>query len=646
MQFKTAGRLLFLSIYFIAPIFAYLLGSMILSGERRIRKSEKLERVVIYNMPESDSTDQQIHFVVFFFLFEFVSGFIGNKTEKIISDGFITRVTHYTICNGGSRTFYVALLFIHDLLENSIKFLFLFYFTKLLIEDTITFSGNDVPAVIIYSVYDMARSILVSLIPTHMAQSFKHYRIAKFLLKRVVFFVYGLIAIKSVTLSMPKSSLSNYMTITAIGLNLYFQWMPKGGKEEGNKTWKAIGGKVEGDKTWIAWLLLWFIIYATILGFIVWWNWRIKQCLVRLTLEDKSVDYTTEDMVTANTEEIEIEEVLAADAEDASLVKVKKLKKVFDIGTVGCEGISFTVGEGEAFVLLGPAGCGKTSLLETMAGILQRTSGDVYYDNQPMNEYDNRHVSFALQKNALWEFMTFREHIRLFGLWKGLSELHIEQILLEIQTKLTICKYMDVKVKNLPAGAQKQLSLILSLFGAPKILILDEPTSGMDETSRRYFISLLEAYKKSSGAAIILTTSSFSEAQQIAQKVGIMINGRLKRVNNISDIVKPGFLIRLTAHSISQSEWSDLTEKILNHLTDITKVCVLWDNKTDHLSLHASPSEQLPTLHSVYSLIPEATISDKRIDLMVSRATLEFTYASYATAQVVRPTVPQTSIQG
>ena len=109
----------------------------------------------------------------------------------------------------------------------------------------------------------------------------------------------------------------------------------------------------------------------------------------------------------------------------------------------------------------------------------------VLYEGEKIEDCRMRSVSFCLQRNYLWEFLTFEEHLIIIGEWRGLDRKTINSLIEEIDKGLDIGKNLKITAKNLSGGNQRKLNTVLALLSAPKIYILDEPTAGVDPISRR-----------------------------------------------------------------------------------------------------------------------------------------------------------------
>ena len=124
-----------------------------------------------------------------------------------------------------------------------------------------------------------------------------------------------------------------------------------------------------------------------------------------------------------------------------------------------------------------------------------------------------KNLCFCLQKNYLWEYLTFEEHVKIIGSWRGIDDKAISELLSDVDKGLDIGKNLRIKAVHLSGGNQRKLNTVLALLSAPKIYILDEPTAGMDPKSRRYFWNVLKTYKERSNCSVILTTHTANEAE-------------------------------------------------------------------------------------------------------------------------------------
>ena len=166
-------------------------------------------------------------------------------------------------------------------------------------------------------------------------------------------------------------------------------------------------------------------------------------------------------------------------------ISVIDVDKTYGNGFTAAKDVTFGVEQNKIFTLLGPNGAGKSSLLDVLCGISERSHGEVIYEGKSIEKYRMASACFCLQKNYLWEYLTFEEHVRLVASWRGIDKQTTSALLKDIDKGLDIGKNMRIKALHLSGGNQRKLNTILALLSAPRIYILDEPTAGMDPKSRR-----------------------------------------------------------------------------------------------------------------------------------------------------------------
>jgi ABC-2 type transport system ATP-binding protein len=185
------------------------------------------------------------------------------------------------------------------------------------------------------------------------------------------------------------------------------------------------------------------------------------------------------------------------------------------------KGISFSVDEGICFGLLGPNGAGKTTTIEMMEGISKPTSGEIRYFGKPATVSDYQNVGIQFQNTALPDYLSVKETLMLFG-----SFYKETKPLPELMTLCSLDDFADQDARKLSGGQRQRLLLALALVNNPKILFLDEPTTGLDPQARRNFWTLIDLIKKQ-GTTIILTTHYMDEAQTLCDDIVVMDAGEI-----------------------------------------------------------------------------------------------------------------------
>ncbi len=185
------------------------------------------------------------------------------------------------------------------------------------------------------------------------------------------------------------------------------------------------------------------------------------------------------------------------------------------------DGLSLTVPEGICFGLLGPNGAGKTTTIEIMEGILGATSGEVSYRGEPIGRRFKEEAGILFQKTALQDFLTVRQSLTMF---RGLYErgMDVDELI-----KLCALEKLEKRdARKLSGGQQQRLLLAIALVNDPKLIFLDEPTTGLDPQARRNFWELVQSIKARK-KTIILTTHYMEEAELLCDEIAIMDRGRV-----------------------------------------------------------------------------------------------------------------------
>ncbi|KAG1702498.1 hypothetical protein DVH05_009448 [Phytophthora capsici] len=211
---------------------------------------------------------------------------------------------------------------------------------------------------------------------------------------------------------------------------------------------------------------------------------------------------------------------------------VQSLSKTYPNGKVALKNVSFGVRKGEIFGLLGPNGAGKSTTLSILSGILSPTSGDAYVGgsisvaNNP--QAVRQSLSVCFQQNILYDDLTVWEHLSLVCALKATMGVKTvsEQTWYSKLQQFGLDEKRDALAKTLSGGQKRKLSLVLSLLDQSRVLLLDEPTAGMDMKAR---LDTWDALKRAvTHRAVILTTHSMQEAQALCENIGIVAEGKLK----------------------------------------------------------------------------------------------------------------------
>lgn len=233
------------------------------------------------------------------------------------------------------------------------------------------------------------------------------------------------------------------------------------------------------------------------------------------------------------------------------VVNVKDLKKEFKISkrqrkiqqcrtNIALNGLSFEVNKGEIYALLGTNGAGKTTTLRILSTLLKPDDGKCYIDGVNVSEEPDKirsKIGFLTSELKLDGFFTPNYLYDFFSDLYGVkSELRIVRKK-ELFNTLGIDKFVEVKVSNLSTGMKQRVAIAISLVHDPDIIIYDEPTNGLDIVSSKMVIDYLKELK-TNGKTIIISTHIFEVVEKVADRVGIVINGKLEYEDSISRIKK------------------------------------------------------------------------------------------------------------
>jgi ABC-2 type transport system ATP-binding protein len=223
------------------------------------------------------------------------------------------------------------------------------------------------------------------------------------------------------------------------------------------------------------------------------------------------------------------------------IIEVKELvKKYGDFEAV--KGISFEVNEGEIFGLLGPNGAGKSTTLEIIETLRAKTSGKVLVDGMDLDAQPNeikKIIGVQLQTSGYYPGLNLVELIRLFS---GLYNRDVNPM--ELLNKVNLKEKAKAKFKELSGGQKQRFSVATTLINQPKIIFLDEPTTGLDPQARHNLWALVRDIREK-GTTVIITTHYMDEAEVLCDRVAVIDSGKIIAIDSpdklIDDLIASGF---------------------------------------------------------------------------------------------------------
>jgi ABC-2 type transport system ATP-binding protein len=202
------------------------------------------------------------------------------------------------------------------------------------------------------------------------------------------------------------------------------------------------------------------------------------------------------------------------------ILQVSNLVKNFG-NLTAVNDVSFDIQQGSCFGLLGPNGAGKTTTIELMEGIKTPDAGSILYQGQPLGQQFRNEAGIMFQTTALQDFVTVREMLVLFSrFYPKTADID------DLVERYALGEFLHQDTRKLSGGQKQRLLLAIALINQPKILFLDEPTTGLDPQSRRNLWEQVRQVKKE-GATILLTTHYMEEAYELCDEIAIMDHGRM-----------------------------------------------------------------------------------------------------------------------
>ena len=212
---------------------------------------------------------------------------------------------------------------------------------------------------------------------------------------------------------------------------------------------------------------------------------------------------------------------------EEEVISVKNLVKKFGSFTAN-DDLSFNVYKGEIFGFLGANGAGKTTAIRILSGLSRPTSGEVNvagFDAYRQSEKIKKNIGYMCQKFSLYEDLTVKENVTLYGGIYGLSNSVIKERLENLLQKLNFTSYRDRIIGDLPLGLRQKLAFSVAILHNPKIVFLDEPTGGVDPVTRRQFWEMI--YETAEAGITVFVTTHYMDEAEYCDRISIMNDGRI-----------------------------------------------------------------------------------------------------------------------
>ncbi len=213
---------------------------------------------------------------------------------------------------------------------------------------------------------------------------------------------------------------------------------------------------------------------------------------------------------------------------DGLVLECRDLRRAFgDLQAV--DGVGFSIAEGETYGLLGPNGAGKTTSISMICGLLERDSGEVVIDGHPLTTKsvaEKRAVGYVPQDIAIYPDLSAKENLNFFARLYGLSGVERKKRVDEVLEIIGLADRANDRSEDFSGGMKRRLNIGIGLLHSPHLLILDEPTVGVDPQSRNAILESVENLS-TEGMAVLYTTHYMEEAERLCNRVGIIDHGKI-----------------------------------------------------------------------------------------------------------------------
>lgn len=281
-----------------------------------------------------------------------------------------------------------------------------------------------------------------------------------------------------------------------------------------------------------------------------------------------------------------------------TILEIQNLTKYYG-KILGVENLSLKLEEGEIFGFIGPNGAGKSTTIRSIMNLINKTSGRVLVENKEFNKDDidiKEKIGYLPSEIHLYDDLTVKE---ILDYHESFYKKNIHKRRIELVKKLELDE--KKKIEDLSLGNLKKLGIVLAFMHNPKILILDEPTSGLDPIMQNIFYDLLKE-EKEKGNTVFYSTHILNEVSKICDRVGIIRNGKLIKVEKIEELSKKN----LTFVTITSKEIKDIVDDLKVKVISKEVNTIKFGNNLPHNEL----IKKLSKYNIERILIEEATLED------------------------------------
>jgi ABC-2 type transport system ATP-binding protein len=262
----------------------------------------------------------------------------------------------------------------------------------------------------------------------------------------------------------------------------------------------------------------------------------------------------------------------------ATVIEVSGLRKEyrssFGKGRItALDGIDFQVQEGELFGLLGPNGAGKTTTVKILLGLTHATAGNAQVSGLPVKDPESRRrVGYLPEGHKIPNYLTARQALSIFGRMSGMTSAEIKARTTLLLDRVRLTQWTDVRIKKFSKGMTQRLGLACALVHSPHVLLLDEPTDGVDPVGRREIRDFLIEEARGNGTAILLNSHLLSEIELTCDRVAMLRNGKVAAFGTVEELTRKSATYKMAATPIDEAlvasfrESGAIVERVNGHM--------------------------------------------------------------------------------
>lgn len=335
----------------------------------------------------------------------------------------------------------------------------------------------------------------------------------------------------------------------------FFAGLPEEQRSAANELVGFILDRVEGGppKLWTAdrlgyhmlFLLLDAVLFMSAVLYVEYKQTRIAKTVAKYTGRKGALEPSH--LVQAEDEDVAKEraEVKAGHLRENTALLLDGLTKTYPNGTRATRQLCAQIANGQCFGLLGINGAGKTTTFRMLTGEFLPSEGDALLLTEPGDgasklsvtnqiEAVRRHIGYCPQFDGLQPNMTCAEHLRFYALSRGVPPYRLQDVGKHLLARMGLTKYTDRRAGTLSGGNKRKLSVAIALIGDPQLVLLDEPSSGMDPQARRFMWDVLSSVMP--GRCMVLTSHSMEECEALCSRLGIMVGGRFRCLGGLQHL--------------------------------------------------------------------------------------------------------------